>query len=101
MNRPLGSIFREVFLLLDKWEIVMAGGYIHWDKLDNTANIFPVIAGENMTNTYRISCVLKEEVDKVRNRMNEISSWGDAEHNANRKRIVEAVDKVLFKMSQR
>ena len=42
----------------------MAGGYIHWDKLDNTANIFPVIAGESMTNTYRISCVLKEEVNK-------------------------------------
>lgn len=44
---------------------------------------------------------LKEEVDKVRNRMNEISSWGEADHNANRKRIVEAVDKVLFKISQR
>lgn len=44
---------------------------------------------------------LKEEVDKVRNRMNEISSWGEAEHKTNRKRIVEAVDKVLFKISQR
>lgn len=44
---------------------------------------------------------LKEEVDKVRNRMNEISSWGEAEHKTNRKRIVEAVDKVLLKISQR
>lgn len=43
---------------------------------------------------------LKEEVDKVRSRMNEISSWGEAEHNVNRKRIVEAVDKLLFKVSQ-
>lgn len=44
---------------------------------------------------------LKEEVDKVRNRMNEIGTWGEEEHRANRKRIVEAVDKVLFKISQR
>lgn len=44
---------------------------------------------------------LKEEVDKVRNRMNEISSWSEAEHKTNRKRIVDAVDKVLFKISQR
>lgn len=44
---------------------------------------------------------LKEEVDKVRNRMNEISSWGDAEHIVNRKRIVEAVDKVVHKIQNR
>ena len=43
----------------------MAKKYIRWDKLDNTANLFPVIAGENMTNTYRISCVLKEEIDEA------------------------------------
>lgn len=35
-----------------------------WEKLDNTANIFPVIAGEAMTNTYRISVVLKEVIQK-------------------------------------
>ena len=40
----------------------MADNYIKWDKLDNTANLFPVIAGEKMTNTYRISVVLTEEV---------------------------------------
>ena len=28
---------------------------IKWDKLDNTAHIFPVIAGESMSNVYRIS----------------------------------------------
>ncbi len=33
-----------------------------WDKLDNTAHLFPVIAGEDMTNVYRISVVLKEPV---------------------------------------
>ena len=42
----------------------MAKDYIRWDKLDNTANLFPVIAGESMTNTYRISCVLKEEIQQ-------------------------------------
>ena len=35
---------------------------IKWDKLDNTANLFPVIAGEDMTNVYRISVILKEEI---------------------------------------
>lgn len=35
---------------------------IGWDKLDNTANLFPVIAGEDMTNVYRISVTLTEEI---------------------------------------
>ena len=35
---------------------------LRWDKLDNTALIFPVIAGEGMTNTYRISIELNEEI---------------------------------------
>ena len=35
---------------------------IRWDKLDTTATIFPVIAGEGMTNTYRISVELNEEI---------------------------------------
>lgn len=33
-----------------------------WQKLDNTAKIFPVIASENLTNVYRISVILKEDV---------------------------------------
>lgn len=36
-----------------------------WDKLDNTANLFPVIATEDMTNVYRISATLTEEIDRV------------------------------------
>lgn len=35
---------------------------VRWDKLDNTAHLFPSIAGESMTNVYRISTTLKEEV---------------------------------------
>ena len=35
---------------------------IKWDKLDNTANLFPVIAGEGMSNVYRISVTLKEKI---------------------------------------
>lgn len=38
--------------------------HIRWDKLDNTANLFPSIAGESMTNVYRISVVLTEEVQR-------------------------------------
>lgn len=35
---------------------------IKWDKLDNTAHLFPVIANETMTSVYRISVTLKEEI---------------------------------------
>lgn len=35
---------------------------IRWDRLDNTAHLFPVIAGENMSNVYRISVTLTERI---------------------------------------
>ena len=41
------------------------GQEIRWDKLDNTAHLFPVIAGESMTNVYRISVTLTELIDPV------------------------------------
>lgn len=44
---------------------------------------------------------LKEEVDKVRTRLKGISNWSNAFFEDNQEKIVEAVDKVLFKMSQR
>ena len=37
---------------------------IRWEKLDNTAHLFPVIAGEDMTNVYRIFVALNEEVNR-------------------------------------
>ena len=37
---------------------------IKWDKLDNTAHLFPVIAGIGVSNVYRICMVLKEEIQK-------------------------------------
>lgn len=37
---------------------------IKWDRLDNTAHVFPVIAGEGMTNVYRVSAILKEDIQK-------------------------------------
>jgi len=36
---------------------------IRWEKLDNTAHLFPVIAGENMSNVYRMSVTLHELVE--------------------------------------
>jgi len=39
------------------------GRDIRWEKLDNTARLFPVIAGEDMTSVYRISVTLSEEID--------------------------------------
>ena len=39
------------------------GRDIRWEKLDNTAHLFPVISGEDMTSVYRISITLTEEID--------------------------------------
>lgn len=36
---------------------------LRWERLDNTAHLFPVIAGERLTNVYRISVTLWELVD--------------------------------------
>lgn len=36
---------------------------LRWDKLDNTAHLFPVIAGEQMSSVYRISVTLSEHID--------------------------------------
>lgn len=36
---------------------------IRWEKLDNTAHLFPVIAGEQTSNVFRISVTLTAEVD--------------------------------------
>lgn len=42
---------------------------------------------------------LKEEVDKVRNRLNEISAWTESDHVENKKLIAEAVGAVVTKIS--
>src|SRR3712207_737810 len=44
-------------------QVTMARRERNWEQLDNTANIFPVIASDQLTNTYRISCCLTELVD--------------------------------------
>ena len=38
-------------------------GEIRWEQLDNTAHIFPVIAGERLSNVFRVSVTLEEPVD--------------------------------------
>ena len=41
---------------------------------------------------------LNEEVGKVRNRLKEIDTWTEEQHNENRIKISEAVDKVVYKI---
>lgn len=36
---------------------------LRWDKIDNTANLFPAIVNENVSNVYRISVTLKEDIE--------------------------------------
>ena len=36
---------------------------IRWERLDNTAHLFPAIAGERMTNVYRFSLTLKDIIE--------------------------------------
>ncbi len=38
--------------------------HLKWDKLDNTGNLFPVIAKPGMSNVYRVSVLLKEEINE-------------------------------------
>ena len=46
------------------WKDKILERKIRWDRLDNTGYLFPSIAGENMTSTYRISIILNEEINK-------------------------------------
>ena len=41
---------------------------------------------------------LGEEVQKVRTRLEEIDLWTEEQHAENRKKIAEAVDKVIYKI---
>ncbi len=41
----------------------MSYDYHKWEKLDNTANVFPVIADETTTNTYRLEAIMSESVE--------------------------------------
>ncbi len=52
---------------------------IGWEKLDNTANLFPVIANERMTNVYRIAFTLSEKVipEKLEEALQNILPWFD------------------------
>lgn len=55
---------------------------MNWQKLDNTAKIFPVIASKNLTNVYRISAILKEEVNAeiLEKALLEILPWFETFH---------------------
>lgn len=35
---------------------------VRWERLDNTAHLFPIIANDEMSNVYRISVTLKEKI---------------------------------------
>ncbi|MFG6383349.1 MAG: hypothetical protein K1V96_03705 [Lachnospiraceae bacterium] len=52
---------------------------LKWDKLDNTAHLFPVIAGESMSNVYRISVTLKENIQKelLQKALEQVLPWFD------------------------
>ncbi len=52
---------------------------IKWDKLDNTAHLFPVIAGESMSNVYRISVTLHEKIKPgyLQEALDKVLPWFD------------------------
>lgn len=52
---------------------------IKWDKLDNTAHLFPVIAGESMSNVYRIFVTLKEDIKQelLQEALERVLPWFD------------------------
>lgn len=50
-----------------------------WHKLDNTAKIFPVIASENLSNVYRISVTLKDDIkpELLQEALDTVLPWFD------------------------
>ena len=53
--------------------------HITWRKLDNTAQLFPVIANKEISHVYRISATLKEEVrpDLLQQALEDVLPWFD------------------------
>lgn len=53
---------------------------LKWRKLDNTAKLFPVLSNKHRTNMYRVSAVLKEDVDRtiLQQALEETLPWFDA-----------------------
>lgn len=50
-----------------------------WRRLDNTAKIFPVIASEDLSNVFRVSVTLKDEIDaeKLQKALEDVIVWFD------------------------
>ena len=44
---------------------------LRWERLDNTAHLFPVIAGERMSGVYRICATLTEPITVA------VEAWPD------------------------
>ena len=53
----------EVPVVKKKKRIKKPPRQIRWEKLDNTAHLFPVIAGEDTSNVFRVSATLTDLVD--------------------------------------
>ncbi len=51
-----------------------------WHKLDNTANVFPVISNKNYSSVYRVAVRLKEEIneDLLQEALNNTLPWFDS-----------------------
>ncbi len=50
-----------------------------WRRLDNTAKLFPVIANENLSNVFRVSVTLKEDIiqEILQQALEEVLPWFD------------------------
>lgn len=60
---------------------------IKWDKLDNTAHLFPVIANDTMSSVYRISVTLHEEIkpELLQEALELVLPWFDTFHSRMKK----------------
>ncbi len=67
----------------------LKGKEMKWDKLDNTALLFPVIADETMSSVYRISVTFTEEVqpDKLQEALDQVLPLFDVFHTRLRRGI--------------
>lgn len=76
------AFYKQVIIMTDNSKTKNRSKTIKWDKLDNTANLFPVIVSESVSNVYRISVTLKEDIqpDLLQKALNKILPYFDVFH---------------------
>lgn len=61
-NDKKNEVLKNIKKTTNKYEAGAAGNEIKWDKLDNTAHMYSIVTGEGISNVFRVSVTLKEDI---------------------------------------